>query len=279
MEKPSLSGFNKPILDLIFNNLFDSVFITDNNYNIIYVNHAFEKLTGFREKEIIGNIPAIFRSGKKDPGIYQEFWRAILKGKTWEQSLEKKRKDNSAYFTKIKIIPSKDDIGEIRYFLGIEKEVTKEKNFEEQLHIYKHFPDIKTDPIIQADYNGKVKIIGKKTRDVFFDKKDEKDIRGIFGDEFDGIINSIKDTGGEKRIDKAIIKKGRYYLVTAVDIPSIDAVNFYFSDVTEIEKVKNELLRKTDELERFNKIAVNRELRMIELKNKIKELEEKLKKR
>ena len=41
----------------------------------------------------------------------------------------------------------------------------------------------------------------------------------------------------------------------------------------EKEKLTNELQRRVNELERFQKITVGRELRMIELKKKIKELE------
>jgi PAS domain S-box-containing protein len=43
----------------------------------------------------------------------------------------------------------------------------------------------------------------------------------------------------------------------------------------EIKKARDELQSKVEELERFNRLAVGRELKMVELKNRIKELEEK----
>jgi len=48
-------------------------------------------------------------------------------------------------------------------------------------------------------------------------------------------------------------------------------------DVTERKEAEEKLKEKMDELERFNKLMIGRELRMIELKKRIKELEEKLK--
>lgn len=50
-------------------------------------------------------------------------------------------------------------------------------------------------------------------------------------------------------------------------------------DVTERKRIEEALEKKNEELERFNKIAIGRELKMIKLKKKIKELEEKLNKR
>lgn len=47
-------------------------------------------------------------------------------------------------------------------------------------------------------------------------------------------------------------------------------------DVTDREKSEGELKKKNEELEKFNKLAIGREMRIIELKKKIKELEGKL---
>lgn len=50
-----------------------------------------------------------------------------------------------------------------------------------------------------------------------------------------------------------------------------------FIDITERKKIEDELKKKVDELEQFNKMIVGRELKMIELKKRIDELERELK--
>ena len=52
-----------------------------------------------------------------------------------------------------------------------------------------------------------------------------------------------------------------------------------FRDITELKEIEEELRRKIEELERYKRVTVGRELKMIELKKKIKRLEEKLKER
>jgi PAS domain S-box-containing protein len=52
-----------------------------------------------------------------------------------------------------------------------------------------------------------------------------------------------------------------------------------FKDITESKKIQDELKEKMQDLERFSKFAVDRELKMEALEKKVKELEERLKSR
>jgi len=51
-----------------------------------------------------------------------------------------------------------------------------------------------------------------------------------------------------------------------------------FHNITEFKEKEMALVARTEELERFNKMMMDREMKIVELKNKIAELEEKLKK-
>ncbi|MFA6356355.1 MAG: CHASE domain-containing protein [Candidatus Omnitrophota bacterium] len=55
-------------------------------------------------------------------------------------------------------------------------------------------------------------------------------------------------------------------------------LHFIIHDITERVKMEEDIKKKVGEFEIMNKVAVNRELRMVELKEKIAELEEKIKK-
>jgi PAS domain S-box-containing protein len=62
-------------------------------------------------------------------------------------------------------------------------------------------------------------------------------------------------------------------LVSHSIVEGFDEFLVLLKDITERKRVEEELKRRMEELERFNRLAVGRELKMIELKKRIQELE------
>jgi PAS domain S-box-containing protein len=88
----------------------------------------------------------------------------------------------------------------------------------------------------------------------------------------------------EKTVYKAKLVTGKTILLELVGIPlkesgSVKRVLVVGDDITGRRKAEDELKKRTDELERFNRMATGRELRMVELKKRIRELKSKLESR
>ena len=109
------------------------VVITDIDGNIQYVNPTFEKVTGYKREEVIGQNPRILKSGKHPKSFYENLWQTILSGKMWEGEFINKKKDGTLYYEEANIFPLKDNNGNIINFVGIKKDITKTKELEEQL--------------------------------------------------------------------------------------------------------------------------------------------------
>lgn len=110
-----------------------SIVITDEEGNIQYVNPAFERTTGYSLEEVIGENPRVLKSGLTPDEVFDELWKTITKGKSWEGELINKRKDGSIYYEEAKISPIMDNNGKITNFLGIKNDITTRKYLEEKL--------------------------------------------------------------------------------------------------------------------------------------------------
>jgi len=75
----------------------NSIMITDPGGQILWVNRAMQKLTGYAPNELIGKNPRILKSGKNPPQIYQDLWNTILAGNYWQGELINRKKDGSNY--------------------------------------------------------------------------------------------------------------------------------------------------------------------------------------
>jgi two-component system, cell cycle sensor histidine kinase and response regulator CckA len=111
----------------------ETIVITDTEGTILYVNPAFEKNTGYASDEAIGKNPRILKSGQHDADFYQRLWKTIAGGAVWNGHLITKRKDGTLIEEEATISPIKDDSGEIKNYVAVKRDVTKEVSLQKQL--------------------------------------------------------------------------------------------------------------------------------------------------
>lgn len=110
----------------------ESVVITDPAGKILYVNPAFEHVTGYSRAEAIGRKPSILQSGKQDEAFYRGLWTTIMSDQVWEGQFVNKKKDGSLYTEKATISPVHNQAGEIVSYVAVKRDVTREVQLEEQ---------------------------------------------------------------------------------------------------------------------------------------------------
>ena len=102
----------------------DSIVITDLAGTIDYVNPAFERISGYRADEVIGQSPRLLKSGRHSAGLYRALWRKLVRGETWTGSMVNRRKDGVLYEVEATISPIHGPGGAIAGFVGVERDVT-----------------------------------------------------------------------------------------------------------------------------------------------------------
>ncbi|MCX7605287.1 MAG: PAS domain S-box protein, partial [Bryobacteraceae bacterium] len=111
----------------------DSVVITDRNGTILFVNPAFERVTGYRREEAIGKNPRILKSGRQSQEFYRELWETILSGRSWTGRFENRRKDGSIFLEQCTISPVFNQDSDIEYFVAVKRDITQEIALAEQV--------------------------------------------------------------------------------------------------------------------------------------------------
>jgi PAS domain S-box-containing protein len=114
------------LLRSVIDDDFSHVIITDIDGHILYANKASENITGFTKDEIIGKTPALW--GKQMPThFYENFWKTIKdEKKNFSGKIINQRKNGELYEALIKVSPMLDTNGDIKFFVAIEKDITKE---------------------------------------------------------------------------------------------------------------------------------------------------------
>jgi len=107
--------------------------ITDSKGKMVYVNPAYERVTGYSREELIGKNPNILNSGRHSREFWGRAWTQILSGKAWVGEVENRRKDGSPFHSELLISPIEDAAGRVVGFLGAHRDLTEQKILERQL--------------------------------------------------------------------------------------------------------------------------------------------------
>ncbi len=110
-----------------------SVVITDVDGTIAWVNPRFCATTGYSPAEARGRNPRILKSGVHPPAFYEEMWRTILAGRTWQGEICNRRRDGSLYWEHATISPVLDADGRVTHFVAVKFEITEQKEVERDL--------------------------------------------------------------------------------------------------------------------------------------------------
>ena len=108
----------------------NSIFITDKQGRIMWVNAAFCRLSGFAIEELIDQRPAFLKSGKHDAAFYQQLWQTVLAGRVWSGEVVERRKNGELYTVHQTITPLTDGCSEITHFIAVHEDITARKDAE-----------------------------------------------------------------------------------------------------------------------------------------------------
>ncbi len=115
---------------LAVENASDHIVITDADGLILYANRAVAKITGFALEDILGKKAGNIDlwGGQMDAAFYKKMWEVIkVKKQVFSGEINNRRRNGEKYIAAVSVSPVLNNQGEVIFFVGIERDITKEK--------------------------------------------------------------------------------------------------------------------------------------------------------
>ena len=96
----------------------DGIMVTDERGIIQSVNPAFSVLTGYSEREALGQNASLIGSGKQSPQFYKEMWSHLRQNGTWQGEIWTRHRSGRDYLEWLTINVLHDAQGNATNYIG-----------------------------------------------------------------------------------------------------------------------------------------------------------------
>lgn len=123
------------LLESVITHAKDAVVITkadsldEPGPQILYVNKAFEEMTGYSINEMIGRSPRFLQGPNSNRKELDFLKQKIKSGESCNIEVINYHKSGEEYWVKIEVAPVKNSNNDITHFIAIERDVTDQKNY------------------------------------------------------------------------------------------------------------------------------------------------------
>lgn len=138
---------------------------------LIYVNDAFEHITGYQRVDVIGKNCRFLQGPDTDPVATAEIRAALREGRSCHVTIRNYRKDGMPFWNEFSIAPVYDENGTLTHFIGIQSDVTARKQAEfallESDRRLSSIVDSAMDAIITIDHRHRIILFNAMAERVF----------------------------------------------------------------------------------------------------------------
>ena len=111
----------------------ESVQISDADGTVLYVNPAFERITGYTAEEVLGQSITGFAGSIADEALAREISQTVRAGKVWAGRAVMRRKDGRPLYVSLTVSPILDDAGRFVSAVSVAEDVTDRVRLENEL--------------------------------------------------------------------------------------------------------------------------------------------------
>ncbi len=127
----------KQRLQAIVDSSHEGITITDHDGNIIDINRAFTKITGYSRNEILGKNPSLLSSGKQSTEFYAAMWDTLNTQNFWSGEVWNRKKSGELFISQLSITAITEN--NQSYYIGMLSDITKNREQQENLELMAHY--------------------------------------------------------------------------------------------------------------------------------------------
>jgi len=209
-------------------------------FEIVTFNHAFERLTGYKADEVLGQkLNILFPKDSRKESLTKI--TKTLAGEYWESMeipiLCKNDTIRIALWNSANIYDNTRK--KLMATIAQGQDITDRKLAEMELARLASFPEKNPNPIVEVDLTGEPEYLNPAARRIIFDLEKKK-----FNHEF---LTGVKELIPELKVKKKnqIVRqkkyKNGYYLQTITYLPEMQRVRIYSTDITERTRIEEKL--------------------------------------
>lgn len=132
----------------------EAIIITKPNGEILNVNAAFSRITGYSRDEVLGQTPRLLHSGLQGEDFYQLLWQHLLARGYWQGEIWNRRKNGEVYAEMLTISAVYDSDNILRHYVALFTDITSQKEHQKQLEHIAHYDALTNLPnrVLLADH-------------------------------------------------------------------------------------------------------------------------------
>jgi two-component system sporulation sensor kinase A len=278
------------LLEKVVDNMADAVVMADRKGVITFFNKEAAEIFGHHPSDILGKPVLDFYVRKKDAKTVKQMLLKSKEGKISNFETQFLNRDGKTVFVNMSATLMRDEEGKVIATLGINRDISQRKILERELkeseERYRTMVESAHDMVAIVGEDYRLKYVNRKAEQLTGYNRDE-----LIGMDFRHLLHkrrqrSLLDRFQMKKRGKRVPVRYEFEIIrndgqkrrvesSSSNLTDADgSMNTiaYIKDITERKQYEEVLKEKLEELEKWYKLTVDRELKMIELKNEIRAL-------